>query len=52
MPSKIEDYAIIGDTKTVALVDLTGSIVWWCATRFDSGAASRRYSANRATDGG
>lgn len=39
MPSKIEDYAIIGDTKTVALIDLTGSIDWWCAPRIDSGAA-------------
>src|SRR5580704_2959415 len=34
----IEDYALIGDTKTVALIDLTGSIDWWCAPRINSGA--------------
>jgi GH15 family glucan-1,4-alpha-glucosidase len=38
MPSKVEDYAIIADTKTVALVDRSGSIDWWCAPRSDSGA--------------
>ena len=38
MASRIEDYGIIGDTETVALVDLSGSVDWWCAPRIDSGA--------------
>ena len=47
MAGRIEDYAIVGDMQSAALISTDGSVDWLCLPRFDSEAC---FAALLGTD--
>ena len=46
MPAAIEDYGLIGDATTVALISRHGSVDWLCLPRVDSDACFAKLLGN------